>query len=91
MKLWPRKPRSAPATPTRANTTRIAVLENDLLGIPPKPGTAAAAVLTLRQAGTCIEHDPLDVAEFGKPPGTQIICGRCGRKLELVDSKYRAT
>lgn len=85
MKLWPRR-RQTQAAPPRANATRIAVLEHDLLGITPRPGTATAAVLALRRAGNCIEHDPVDASPISQPPGTLTICCRCGNPLELRDT-----
>jgi hypothetical protein len=72
-----------------ANPTRIAVLEHDLLGVTPKPGTAAAAVIALRSIGTCIEHDPIDVGTLGQIPGTSVICGRCGNHLVNTESGWR--
>jgi hypothetical protein len=63
------------------NLTRIAVLEHDLLGVKPIPGTAAAAILSLRRAGTCIEHDATDVSTFDQGSGFRIICIRCGNYL----------
>lgn len=84
MKMWPRR-RQAPApVRPRANPTRIAVLEHDLLGIPPEPGTAAALTIALRRAGTCMTHEPVDVTTFGDPrPVGQ--CGRCGAHMVLDD------
>lgn len=80
MKLWPRRrPAPAPARP-RANPTRIAVLEHDLLGIPPQPGTAAALAIALRRTGTCLEHDAADVTGFGDARPSAV-CVRCGVHL----------
>ncbi|MFI1371332.1 hypothetical protein ACH4UY_04880 [Streptomyces longwoodensis] len=79
MKLWPRRP--APARP-RADHTRIAVLEHDLLGIPPEPGTAAALTVALRRAGTCVQHDPVDVTTFGDPQPSAM-CSRCSTCMVL--------
>ena len=43
---WKRRP-DALAVP-RPNYTAIAVMEHDLFGIQPKPGTAAAAIVGMR-------------------------------------------
>ncbi|QJT04369.1 hypothetical protein G9272_32140 [Streptomyces asoensis] len=81
MKFWRRRPAPAPAQP-RANPTRIAVLEHDLLGIPPEPGTAAALVVAMRMTGTCLEHDPADVTGFGDARSSGV-CVRCGVRMVL--------
>ena len=82
MRLWPRRrPAPVPVRP-RANPTRIAVLEHDLFGIPPEPGTAAALTIALRRAGTCVEHDPVDVTSFGDVRPSAL-CGRCGTCMVL--------
>lgn len=76
MKLWSRRP--APARP-RANLTTIAVLEHDLLGIPPEPGTTVAPAIALRRLGTCFEHQPVETTELGEQP--RGICARCGTAM----------
>ncbi|WP_394425453.1 hypothetical protein [Streptomyces sp. SGAir0957] len=76
MKLWPRGSASVPVRP-RADRVRIAVLEHDLLGIAPEPGTAAALTIALRRAGTCFEHDPVETTDFGDTRAHGL-CGRCG-------------
>lgn len=81
MKLWPRRPTPAPARPI-ANPTRIAVLEHDLLGIPPEPGTAAALTIAIRRTGTCFKHDPVDVTVLGDPQPSAV-CARCGNCMVL--------
>jgi hypothetical protein len=83
VKFWPRRaPAPAPARP-RANPTRIAVLEHDLLGIPPEPGTAAALSIALRSAGTCFRHDPVETTGLGEQ--TNGVCTRCGAAMVLDD------
>ncbi|MGW2209934.1 hypothetical protein [Streptomyces sp. NPDC001781] len=82
MRLWPRR-RPAPASP-RANPTKIAVLEHDLLGILPQPGTSAAAVIALRRVGTCLTHQPVDTTTLGSPQSVGV-CGRCGAAMVLGD------
>lgn len=68
----------APDAPPRANPTRIAVLEYELLGIPPTPGTAAAVAIALRKAAAeCMSHDPVDTTSFATP-GRTGLCRRCG-------------
>ncbi|MFF6829629.1 hypothetical protein [Streptomyces longwoodensis] len=81
MKLWPRRPEPAPTRP-RANPTRIAVLEHDLLGIKPEPGTAAALAIGLRRLGTCFEHQPVETTTLGDPQPTGL-CTRCGAAMLL--------
>ncbi|MFD9569979.1 hypothetical protein ACFWBI_09055 [Streptomyces sp. NPDC059982] len=63
----------------RANSTRIAVLEHDLLGVTPV-GPAAASI-ALRQAGNCFEHQP--VAEIDDSPTSHARCAACGHHLTL--------
>jgi hypothetical protein len=63
----------------RANPTRIAVLEHDLLGIQPEPGTIAALAVVLRKAGTCIEHKPVQAAP------DSAVCTGCGRTMHLKE------
>ncbi|MER6832690.1 hypothetical protein ABT320_01650 [Streptomyces cellulosae] len=84
MKFWPRRRPPATPEPERANPTRIAVLEHDLLGIPPKPGSAAALAIAMRRTGTCIDHDPVEMTGFGeaRPNG---LCTRCGAAMVLDD------
>lgn len=83
MRLWPRRaPAPAPARP-RANPTRIAVLEHDLLGIPPEPGTAAALTIALRRLGSCIEHEPVETTGLGEQPNA--MCTRCGATMVQDD------
>jgi len=74
-KRQPEPPRSRP------NYTAIAVLEHDLLGIPPKPGTAAAFAIALRKAvANCTAHEPVETTTLGHP-GNVGVCARCGRDM----------
>ncbi|MFH9823025.1 hypothetical protein [Streptomyces bobili] len=83
MRIWrSRRPEPAPARP-RANPNRIAVLEHDLLGIPPKPGTAAALTIAMRRIGTCFEHEPVETTGLGEKPNA--LCTRCGAAMVLGD------
>jgi hypothetical protein len=59
----------------------LAVLEYDLLGIAPSPGSAAAAVIALRRIGPCTEHQPVDVGTLADEPDTVMLCTRCGDHL----------
>ena len=71
-------PQANPA-PT-ADLLRIAVLEHDLFGIQPQPGTAAALCIGLRRTGTCLQHDPIDVTTLDTP-AQQALCSRCGTAM----------
>ncbi|MGW5408998.1 hypothetical protein [Streptomyces spiralis] len=52
MKLWRR--RQEPPTRPRPDYVAIAVLEYDLFGIQPRPGTTAAAVIGMRELGRAL-------------------------------------
>lgn len=80
MSLWSRRRHPTLAEP-RANSTRIAVLEHDLLGIAPPPGSAASAVIALRKAGTCMQHRPIDTSHLSDRPGSRAICAGCGHEM----------
>ena len=71
--------------PPTASPTRIAVLEHDLLGVQPLPGTAAALAVGLRGAGVCISHQPVADTEVVGPV-TAGVCARCGRQMVLGES-----
>ena len=88
MKLWRRHPTPAPASQPRANHTRIAVLEHDLLGIKPEPGSAAALVITFRQVGDCFTHDPVDTTTLSDPVPTAT-CDRCGKHRQIDPANQR--
>lgn len=59
MRLWSRRTRPEPTVP-RPDRTRIAVLEYELFGIEPKPGTVAAAVIGLRQFSAVLNGTDAD-------------------------------
>ncbi|MFF7901191.1 hypothetical protein ACIO02_34030 [Streptomyces sp. NPDC087568] len=82
MRLWPRRRTTPPQE--RANPTTIAVLERDLLGIHPEPGTAAALAIALRNLGTCFEHQPIDATTYDGRARTGL-CARCGQGLHQAD------
>jgi hypothetical protein len=81
-----RKRRPSP-TPPRANPVRIAVLEHDLLGIAPTPGTAAALAVALRRTGTCVTHQPIDVTGLADSR-PNAICGPCGQLLVNTNGEW---
>jgi len=89
MPAWPRRNRPAASAPERANPTRIAVLEHDLFGILPEPGTAAALVIAMRRTGTCVVHEPVETTGLGEaqPNG---LCTRCGAAMVLDGDAWRA-
>lgn len=72
---------TARSTRTRAGPARIAVLEYDLFGITPAPGSLAAAVVALRQVGTCLRHEPVDIITWSDAPSGRHLCTRCGNHL----------
>ncbi|MFJ2780206.1 hypothetical protein [Kitasatospora sp. NPDC087315] len=78
MKWFRRYPAAPPAE--RSNPVRIAVLEHDLLGIEPAPGSAAALAVALRRTGTCVEHRPVETTELRSPCPTAI-CAGCGTNM----------
>lgn len=69
-----------PEQVARANPTRIAVLEHDLYGIQPQPGTAAALTIALRRTGTCITHDPVETTTLGDNRANAL-CTGCGAHM----------
>lgn len=80
--MWPFRRKAQPVQRERSNPLRIAVLEHDLLGIKPLPGSMAAAVVVLRQAGTCLKHSPVEVTGLGDA-GRTALCTRCGHHLVM--------
>lgn len=88
MRFWPRRrPPAAPA-PERADPTRIAVLEHDLLGIKPEPGSAAALAVAMRKIAACIEHEPVDTTGFGDARRNGL-CARCGVAMVEDEDEWR--
>ncbi|WP_448334027.1 hypothetical protein [Streptomyces sp. DSM 41534] len=83
MKWWPRRQKRAPAEPERADQDRIAVLEHDLLGVQPEPGTPAARAVALAKPvdpAQCPHDDVIDITEIQhtRPVG---MCERCGADM----------
>ncbi|WP_143685485.1 hypothetical protein [Streptomyces sp. 1222.2] len=77
---------ATPQTTDRPSLARIAVLEHDLLGIQPEPGTAAALAVWTRRLGQCWQHQP--AATVGEIPIEKAVCTQCGRRLILNDGGY---
>lgn len=77
-----RRPKPAPISP---NYTATAVLEHDLLGVQPQPGTAAALAVGVRSAGHCLNHRPIATVTSGAPISSGTWAG-CGRGMTLNDN-----
>lgn len=75
-----RRPAALGATP-RADRTRIAVLEHDLFGVTPEPGTAAALAIAHRTVSPCTTHTPVEATTFSGPPTAY--CTRCTSHMTL--------
>lgn len=63
----------------RPNYTTIAVLEYDLFGIQPAPGTAAAAIIGMRSLGTRRARPPAVAAPSPVYVGPEFGSGLVGR------------
>lgn len=88
--LWGRREHEQPE-PTepapRPSYTKIAVLEHQLLGISPEPGTSEAMAVeqaTPIDQTKCPHDDVIDVTELGnaRPQG---MCERCGASMVATD------
>lgn len=79
---WRRRP--DPVSRPRPNRTAIAVMEHDLFGIKPGPGSMAALVVALRRTGVCVTHHPVDVTRLGDPRPVGL-CTGCGRHMVQGD------
>ena len=67
---------------------RIAVLEHELLGLEPQPGTPAARAVALAKPvdqNTCPHDDVIDITEMGQPRPTGM-CQRCGADMVADDN-----
>lgn len=86
----PSTPTPAPTptpTPRRADHGRIAVLEHQLLGIEPQPGTpeaVAVALATPVDQERCPHQQAVDVTQFGQARATAL-CTACGADLVAGD------
>jgi hypothetical protein len=58
--------RRSPAHP-RPDYTRIAVLEWELFGVEPKPGTMAAAAVGMKRVSEALRGEPDFVAQYANP------------------------
>jgi hypothetical protein len=73
IRFWRRRP--APPQPPRPDRLAIALLEHDIYGVQPEPGTAAAAALGLQALATAglrvsdFATRPDDSAAPDTPPG----------------------
>ncbi|MFJ6069101.1 hypothetical protein ACIQHU_39430 [Streptomyces tendae] len=79
--------RLRPALP-RADPNRIAVLERDLFGIQPEPGTPAARAVALAKPvdpAQCPHEDVVEVTELGQARATGL-CERCGAGMVADDN-----
>jgi hypothetical protein len=66
---------------------RIAVLEHELLGITPEPGTRAARAVALAtpvDQEACPHDDIIDISEMGTTRRTGL-CGPCGASMVAND------
>lgn len=81
MRLKRRRRKTEPNHP-RPNYTAIAVMEHDLLGVQPEPGSIAAVTIALRKIGACVTHQPVETTTLGAPAPVAI-CTRCGTSLAL--------
>lgn len=80
--------RKPPPEPTgKPNATHIAVMEHDLLGIKPEPGSMAALAIALRATGTCLAHKPVEVTSFSDRH-RNAICTGCGAAMVEVDGGW---
>jgi hypothetical protein len=93
MRLVPWLTRGQPTpAPPRPDPLQIALLEYQLLGIRPAPGTAAAAAIALHKAfatpidqTTCPHLTVVETSELGQPRPVGL-CQRCG--ADLIQDEY---
>jgi hypothetical protein len=82
-----RRRKPEPPAP-RANPTRIAVLEHDLLGIQPEPGTPAAFAVVLTKLvapDVCPHEGVVETTMLGQARHVGICC-RCGADMVEDDA-----
>ncbi|MFJ4473281.1 hypothetical protein ACIP2X_38105 [Streptomyces sp. NPDC089424] len=94
MSLWGRlfghrrHPSAGPQAQERPDPDRIAVLEDELLGITPEPGTRAARAVALAKPvdqTACPHDDVIEVVEMGQVRATGI-CEHCGARMVATDT-----
>jgi hypothetical protein len=76
-----------PHTPA-TDPDQIAVLEHDLLGVQPEPGTRAARAVALAKPvdpAQCPHEDVVEVTELGQARPTGL-CTRCGAGMVADDN-----
>lgn len=86
LRSWKRPPQPEPVP--RSDPDRIAVLEHDLLGIQPEPGTPAARAVALAKPvyqTACPHDDVIETTELGQARPTGM-CGRCGAVMVATDT-----
>ena len=86
MNLWPRR-NKPPTAPLRPDRRRIAVLENELLGVEPEPGTPEAHAVAMAKPvdrDACPHDAVIDLTEMGQTRA-QGVCERCGAAMIETD------
>jgi hypothetical protein len=86
-RLFDRRRPQAPEHP-RPDPNRIAVLEHDLLGIQPEPGTPAARAVALSKPvdqAACPHEDVIETTGLGQARPTGL-CGHCGAGMVANDA-----
>ncbi|MFF7476624.1 hypothetical protein [Streptomyces sp. NPDC008092] len=93
LSLWRKLLRQRPPEPEppapRADADRIAVLEHDLLGVIPEPGTRAARAVALSKPvdqNACPHDEVIETPEFGQPRMLGI-CRHCGAGMVQNDQR----
>jgi len=87
LRFWKRRSTEQPPPPKRANPDRIAVLESELLGVTPEPGTPAARAVALARPvdqDRCPHDDIIDITELAQARPTGL-CQRCGAGMVATD------
>ena len=84
---WFRRPSAPPLPPPQPDPDRIAVLEHDLLGVIPEPGTRAARAVALSKPvdqNACPHDEVIETPEFGQPRMLGL-CRLCGAGMVQND------
>ena len=85
MSLWPRRKQTTPAE--RPDRRRIAVLESELLGVEPEPGTPEAHAVAMAKPvdqAACPHGAVIETREMGDKR-SQGICAACGAQFVESD------